>query len=98
MNVFFKQATRTPIFTILMVFLLSFSVALSCTGYSAWTSVKIQQDEITGGYTTIAIPVEPDLSGLSPEEVASALQNRVYADVAAQEAPQIAMVDRRCLC
>lgn len=97
MNVFFKQATRTPIFTILMVFLLSFSVALSCTGYSAWTSVKIQQDEITGGYTTIAIPVEPDLSGLSPEEITSALQNRVYADVAAQEAPLIAMIDRRCL-
>lgn len=97
MNIFFKQAIRKPGFTILMVFLLSFSVALSCIGYSAWTGARIQQGEISGGYTTIAIPLEPDLNGLPAEEIASALQKRVYADKAAQEAPQISMVDRRCL-
>lgn len=97
MNIFFKQAIRKPVFTILMVFLLSFSVALSCIGYSAWTGARIQQGEISGDYTTIAIPLEPDLNGLPAEEIASALQNRVYADKAAQEAPQISMVDRRCL-
>lgn len=97
MNIFFKQAMRKPIFTILMVLLLSFSAALSGTGYSAWTSAAIQQDEISSSYTTISIPIEPDLSKLPAEEVALAMQNRVYADNAAQEAPQIAMVDRRCL-
>lgn len=97
MNIFLKQATRRPLFTTLLVLLLSFSVLLSCTGYSAWESAKTQKNEISNGYTTIAIPIEPDLSNLSPEELATALQNRVFADKAAQEAPQITMVDRRCL-
>lgn len=97
MNIFLKQATRRPLFTTLLVLLLSFSVLLSCTGYSAWESAKTQKSEISNGYTTIAIPIEPDLSNLSPEEIATALQNRVFADKAAQEAPQITTVDRRCL-
>lgn len=97
MNIFLKQATRRPLFTTLLVLLLSFSVLLSCIGYSAWESAKTQKNEISNGYTTIAIPIEPDLSNLSPEEIATALQNRVFADKAAQEAPQITMVDRRCL-
>lgn len=97
MNIFLKQATRRPLFTTLLVLLLSFSVLLSCIGYSAWESAKTQKSEISNGYTTIAIPIEPDLSNLSPEEIATALQNRVFADNAAQEASQITMVDRRCL-
>lgn len=97
MNIFLKQATRRPLFTTLLVLLLSFSVLLSCTGYSAWESAKTQKNEISNGYTTIAIPIEPNLSNLSPEELATALQNRVFADKAAQEAPQITTVDRRCL-
>ena len=97
MNICLKQATRRPLFTTLLVLLLSFSVLLSCIGYSAWESAKTQKSEISNGYTTIAIPIEPDLSNLSPEEIATALQNRVFADNAAQEAPQITMVDRRCL-
>lgn len=97
MNIFLKQATRRPLFTTLLVLLLSFSVLLSCIGYSPWESAKTQKSEISNGYTTIAIPIEPDLSNLSPEEIATALQNRVFADNAAQEAPQITMVDRRCL-
>lgn len=97
MNIFLKQATRRPLFTTLLVLLLSFSVLLSCIGYSAWESAKTQKSEISNGYTTIAIPIEPNLSNLSPEEIATALQNRVFADKAAQEAPQITTVDRRCL-
>lgn len=97
MNIFLKQATRRPLFTTLLVLLLSFSVLLSCIGYSAWESAKTQKSEISNGYTTIAIPIEPNLSNLSPEEIATALQNRVFADKAAQEAAQITMVDRRCL-
>lgn len=97
MNIYLKQATRRPLFTTLLVLLLSFSVLLSCTGYSAWESAKTQKNEISNGYTTIAIPIEPDLSNLSPEEITTALQNRVFADKAAQEAPQITTVDRRCL-
>ena len=97
MNIFLKQATRRPLFTTLLVLLLSFSVLLSCTGYSAWESAKTQKNEISNGYTTIEIPIEPDLSNLSPEEITTALQNRVFADKAAQEAPQITTVDRRCL-
>ena len=97
MNIFLKQATRRPLFTTLLVLLLSFSVLLSCTGYSAWESAKTQKNEISNGYTTIAIPIEADLSNLSPEEITTALQNRVFADKAAQEAPQITTVDRRCL-
>ncbi len=97
MNIFFKQATRKPVFTILMVLLLSLSIALSCIGYSAWTSAQMQQGEISGGYTTIAIPLQPDMAKLSADEITLELQNRVYADWAAQEAPQLTMIDRRCL-
>ena len=97
MNIFLKQAIRKPLFPVLSVLLLGFSVWLFCTGYSAWESAKAQKSKISDGYTTIAIPIEPDLSGLSSEEMATALQSRVLADKAAQEAPQITMVDRRCL-
>lgn len=97
MNIFLKQAIRKPLFPVLSVLLLGFSVWLFCTGYSAWESAKAQKSEISDGYTTIAIPIEPDLSGLSSEEMATAFQSRVLADKAAQEAPQITMVDRRCL-
>lgn len=97
MNIFFKQATRKPVFTILMVLLLSLAIALSCIGYSAWTSAKMQQGEISGGYTTIAIPLQPDMTNLSADEITLALQNRVYADWAGQESPQLTMIDRRCL-
>lgn len=97
MNIFFRQAVRKPIFTVLTVLLLGFSVALSCIGYSAWISAELQRDEIASNYTTIAIPLEPELSGLSAEEIGIALQNRLYADFAAREAPQITKIDRRCL-
>lgn len=97
MNVFWKQAARTPIFTILLTLLLSLSIALSCVGCSAWVSARKQQDSISAAYTTIAVPVEPALDDCSPEEIASALQARVYADQAAQEAPTLAAIDRRCL-
>ena len=101
MNIFFKQAGRKPVFTLLMALLLSFSIALSCVGYSAWTGVKIQKEEISEGYTTIAVlkspkvPPKVELDDL--EEVGIQMQRFVFADQAAQKAPQLAMIDRRCL-
>lgn len=97
MNVFCKQTVRTPVFSLLTVLLLAFSVALSCIGLCARTGAKRQKDKISAGYTTIAVPVMPDLGGLSAEQIAAALQMQVYADKAAQELPQIKAIDRRCL-
>lgn len=97
MNTFFRQAARKPFFTMLMVLLLALSAALSCIGYSALTSAKMQQEEISGGYTTIALPDAQDMGQLSPDDLDKALQNRVFADKAAREAPQLRMIDRRCL-
>ncbi len=98
MNIFFKQAVRNPVFTVFMVLLLGLSIALSCIGYSAWTSARIQRDEISVGYTTIAIIKAPDVTGLtSGEEIGLEVQKKMLADWAAQEAPQLAMIDRRCL-
>lgn len=97
MNAFVKQAVRRPVFTILLTLLLSLSIALSCIGCTAWASARREQEEISAAYTTIAIPIEPDLSNRAPAEIASALQNRVYADQAAQKAPMLRAIDRRCL-
>lgn len=102
MNIFFKQAGRKPAFTLLMVLLLSFSIALSCVGYSAWTSVKIQIEEISNGYTTIAVLRSPRNPTTKEEEaewgdLIVQSQRVVFADLAAQKAPQLAMIDRRCL-
>lgn len=102
MNIFFKQAGRKPAFTLLMVLLLSFSIALSCVGYSAWTSVKIQIEEISNGYTTIAVLRSPRIPSTKEEEaewgdLTVQSQRVVFADLAAQKAPQLAMIDRRCL-
>ena len=102
MNIFFKQAGRKPAFTLLMVLLLSFSIALSCVGYSAWTSVKIQIEEISNGYTTIAVLRSPRIPTTKEEEaewgdLTVQSQRVVFADLAAQKAPQLAMIDRRCL-
>lgn len=97
MNLFFRQMIRKPCVSLLMVLLLSLSVALSGIGYCAWTAAKQQQGAVSGEYTTIAIPQQPDLDGLSPEGTVTALQNTVYADWAAQEAPQLESIDRRCL-
>ncbi len=95
MNLMLKQAIRKPIFTMLMVLLLSLSIALSCIGYSALVSARLQQESITGEYTTVAIPKQPEVSDLGSDELGLALQKRVYADWAAQEAPQLEMIDRR---
>lgn len=97
MNVFWKQAVRRPVFTMLLTLLLSLSIALSCIGCAAWVSAKKHRDSISAAYTTIAIPVEPELSGRMAEEITSALQARVFADQAAQEAPMLSAIDRRCL-
>lgn len=95
MNLMLKQAIRKPIFTMLMVLLLSLSIALSCIGYSALISARLQQESITGEYTTVAIPKHPEASDPLSDELGLALQKRVYADRAAQEAPQLEMIDRR---
>lgn len=95
MNLMSKQAVRKPIFTMLMVLLLSLSIALSCIGYSALISAKLQQESITTEYTTVAIPKHPEMSDPFSDELEVALQKRVYADRAAQEAPQLEMIDRR---
>lgn len=95
MNLMSKQAVRKPIFTMLMVLLLSLSIALSCIGYSALISAKLQQESITTEYTTVAIPKQPDIKNVSVDDIGQALQKRLYADWAAQEAPQLEMIDRR---
>lgn len=97
MNIFYRQAVRKKSFSLFMVLLLSLAIALSCIGYCAWSGAQQQRRAVTGEYTTIAIPLQPDLNGMSAEEIGSALQSRVYADWAAQEAPQLTMIDRRCL-
>lgn len=65
MNIFFRQAVRRPVFTVLMTLLLSLSVALSGIGFSAWMGARIQKEEISSRYTTIAVPIEPDLNNAS---------------------------------
>lgn len=104
MNIFFKQAMRKPIFTILMTILLSLSIALTSIGFAAWNGAKRQQEDIFNTYTTIAVPVQIDLKTISNDEfnvevekIGTALQNQMRADWAAQEAPQLTMIDRRCL-
>ena len=97
MNIFFRQAVRRPVFTVLMTLLLSLSVALSGIGFSAWMGARIQKEEISSRYTTIAVPIEPDLNNASFEKIETALKNKMYADWAAQEAPMLSMLDRRCL-
>ena len=47
MNIFCKQSRRKWAFTLLMVLLLGLSVALACTGFSAWQSARAQQAEIS---------------------------------------------------
>ncbi len=95
MNLMLKQAIRKPIFTMLMVLLLSLSDALSCIGYSALISARLQQKAITTEYTTVAIPKHPEASDPYSDELGVALQKCLYADRAAQEAHQLEMVDRR---
>lgn len=100
MNIFLNQAARKSVFTLLMVLLLSLSIALSCIGYSAWTGASIQQEQISSNYTTVAIPKELAFTPQSEEEMdeyALEIQKTVYADWAAQEAPQLIGIDRRCL-
>ncbi len=97
MNIFCKQSRRKWAFTLLMVLLLGLSVALACTGFSAWQSARGQQAAVSGRYTTIAISKQPELSGQDIDALAVALQNRVLADQAAQVAPQLESIDRRCL-
>lgn len=97
MNIFYRQAVRKKSFSILMVLLLSLAIALSCIGCCAWSGARQQWRAVADAYTTIAIPLQPDLDGLPAEEIGAALQSRVYADWAAQEAPQLTMIDRRCL-
>lgn len=97
MNIFFKQAMRKPVFTILMTILLSLSIALTSIGFAAWNGAKRQQEDIISAYTTIAVPLQIDLKTMTIDDIGTAMQNQMRADRAAQEAPQLAMIDRRCL-
>lgn len=97
MNIFSKQAYRKPLFSLLMVLLLSLSIALSCIGYSAWNSAQQQKNVVTSEYTTIAIPNRQELNNVPVDEIGTILSNQVKLDWAAQEAPQLKGIDRRIL-
>lgn len=97
MNIFSKQAYRKPLFSLLMVLLLSLSIGLSCIGYSAWNSAQQQKNVVTSEYTTIAIANKPELYNVPVDEIGTILSNQVKLDWAAQEAPQLKGIDRRIL-
>ncbi len=99
MNVFWRQSGRSILFTLLLAILLCLSVVLSCTGFSAWAGAVAQGSAISGSYTTIAVPKTPvvDPLQINPEELGTTLGKKVSAEQAAREAPQLKLMDRRCL-
>lgn len=97
MNLFLKQVQRKPLISGLMVFLLGISMTMCCVGQSSVLSTRLQRELISSEYTTVAIPLQPDLSNLNVNEIGLALQKRVLADQEARNAPHLAMIDRRCL-
>ena len=97
MNIFFKQSRRKWVFTLLMVLLLSLSVALACTGFSAWQSARAQQAEISSRYTTVAVMEQLATDGMDEDTHIAELQKDWAAGKAAEIAPQVAEIDQRLL-
>ena len=97
MNIFGKQARRKWAFTLLMVLLLGLSVALACTGFSAWQSARAQQAEISSRYTTVAVMEQLATDGMDEDTHIAELQKDWAAGKAAEIAPQVAEIDQRLL-
>ena len=97
MNIFFKQSRRKWAFTLLMVLLLGLSVALACTGFSAWQSARAQQAEISSRYTTVAVMEQLATDGMDEDTHIAELQKDWAAGKAAEIAPQVAEIDQRLL-
>ena len=97
MNIFFKQSQRKWAFTLLMVLLLGLSVALACTGFSAWQSARAQQAEISSRYTTVAVMEQLATDGMDEDTHIAELQKDWAAGKAAEIAPQVAEIDQRLL-
>lgn len=55
MGIFRKQTARAPVATVLLVLLLTLSIAASSIGFTAWTGARRQFEEIDSQYTTIGI-------------------------------------------
>ena len=97
MNIFCKQSRRKWAFTLLMVLLLGLSVALACTGFSAWQSARAQQAEISSRYTTVAVMEQLATDGMDEDTHIAELQKDWAAGKAAEIAPQVAEIDQRLL-
>ena len=97
MNIFCKQSRRKWVFTLLMVLLLGLSVALACTGFSAWQSARAQQAEISSRYTTVAVMEQLATDGMDEDTHIAELQKDWAAGKAAEIAPQVAEIDQRLL-
>ena len=65
MGIFKKQTFRQPLTTVLLVLLLSLSIAASSIGFAAWTGARKQLEEINGQYTTIAVPSGKNLEKIN---------------------------------
>ena len=55
MGIFRKQTARAPLTTVLLVLLLTFSIAAASIGFAAWVGANKQFEEIDKQYTTIGI-------------------------------------------
>lgn len=91
-----KLIIRKPLLSILNILLLSIGVCLCCIGQSVLVAVNKQKESIVDSFTTIAVPVTYN-NQLSDDNIAKALQNSVFADLTAQNADQVKMVDRRVM-
>ena len=98
MNIFLKQSRRKPIFTIFMIILLCLSLTLSLIGFSAYTSMQKQFNDINGDYTTIAVLQEsiPEGTGNAFGENFLELAKREFeAFEKAQKAPMLKKEEAR---
>lgn len=61
MGIFRKQTQRKPVTTVLLILLLTLSIAASSIGFTAWMGAQNQISTLEDRFTTIAIPKEQDI-------------------------------------
>ena len=108
MGIFRKQTQRKPVTTVLLILLLTLSIAASSIGFTAWMGAQNQISTLEDRFTTIAIPKEQEidryeLGGTTYDDGSIEWGDGQWyyppsvVEEESAQLPQVVSIDRRCL-
>ncbi len=96
MNIFTKQNRKNPVFTVVMIILLSLAAAFFAMGYSAYSTAKLQYEKVSLEFVSIAVPKQPKQDDFSNRDAyIENMVNQIEAYNVAKSFPKLIGIDER---